>query len=68
MAIPRVLKGFNLQIKLDGTDNKTYAGLVEELTLPKLGLKRDDVYNSGMDAPIDLEMGMEKLECDFTLS
>lgn len=61
--IPKVLKGFNLFV-----DGQGYAGLVEELTLPKLSLKRDDLYNGGMDAPIDLEMGMDKLECDFTLS
>ena len=61
--IPKVLKNFNLFI--DGT---AYAGLVEELTLPKLSLKMDEYRNGGMDVPIDLEMGMDKLECDFTLS
>jgi hypothetical protein len=61
--IPKVLKGFNLFV-----DGQGYAGLVEDVTLPKLSLKRDDIYNGGMDAPIDLEMGMDKLECDFTLS
>ena len=61
--IPKVLKGFNLFI-----DGKGYAGLVEEVNLPKLDLKMDEVYNGGMDAPLDLEMGMSKLECDFTLS
>jgi P2 family phage contractile tail tube protein len=61
--IPKVLKNFNLFV-----DGQGYAGLVEELTLPKLSLKHDDLYNGGMDAPISLEMGMDKLECDFTLS
>jgi len=61
--IPKVLKGFNLFI-----DGKGYAGLVEEVNLPKLDLKMDEIYNGGMDTPIDLEMGMSKLECDFTLS
>jgi hypothetical protein len=63
MMIPKVLKGFNLFV-----DGVGYAGLVEDVTLPKLSLKRDDHYNGGMDAPVDLEMGMDKLECDFTLS
>jgi hypothetical protein len=63
MSLPKVLKNFNLFV-----DGRGYAGLVEELTLPKLGLKMDEHYNGGMDAPIDLEMGMSKLECDFTLS
>lgn len=61
--IPKVLKNFNLFI-----DGVGYAGLVEDITLPKLTLKRDDWYNGGMDTPSDLEMGLEKLECDFTLS
>lgn len=60
--IPKVLKNFNLFV-----DGKGYAGLVEDLTLPKLSLKMDDLYTGGMDAPIDLEMGMDKLECDFSL-
>jgi P2 family phage contractile tail tube protein len=63
MIIPKVLKNFNLFV-----DGNGFAGLVEELTLPKLTLKMADLYNGGMDAPIDLEMGMEKLECSFTLS
>ena len=63
MSLPKVLKNFNLFV-----DGRGYAGLVEELTLPKLDLKMDELYNGGMDAPIDLEMGMSKLECDFTLS
>ncbi len=61
--IPKILKNFSLFV-----DGRGYAGLVEELTVPKLSLKMDDLYSGGMDAPIDLEMGMEKLECDFTLS
>lgn len=63
MIIPKVLKNFNLFV-----DGNGFAGLVEEVTLPKLNLKMTDLYNGGMDAPIDLEMGMEKLECSFTLS
>ncbi len=60
--IPRVLKNFNLFV-----DGIGYAGVVEDLTLPKLSVKMDDLYTGGMDAPIDLEMGMDKLECDFSL-
>ncbi len=60
--IPKILKNFNLFV-----DGNGYAGVVEELTVPKLSVKMDDHYAGGMDAPIALEMGMEKLECDFTL-
>lgn len=63
MIIPKVLKNFNLFVEGVG-----YAGLVEELTLPKLTLKMADLHNGGMDAPVDLEMGMDKLECSFTVS
>jgi P2 family phage contractile tail tube protein len=41
---------------------------VEELTLPKLTLKTEEFRNGGMDAPIEVEMGMEKLESEFTLT
>lgn len=49
-------------------DGRGYAGNVEELTLPKLTMKTEEFRNGGMDAPIEIEMGMEKLECEFTLT
>lgn len=49
-------------------DGRGYAGNVEELTLPKLTLKTEEMRNGGMDAPIEVEMGMEKLESEFTLT
>ena len=49
-------------------DGRGYAGNVEELTLPKLTMKTEEFRNGGMDAPIEVEMGMEKLECEFTLT
>ena len=49
-------------------DGRGFAGNVEELTLPKLTLKTEEFRNGGMDAPIDIEMGMEKLESEFTLT
>lgn len=49
-------------------DGRGYAGNVEEVTLPKLTLKTEEFRNGGMDAPIEVDMGMEKLECDFTLT
>ena len=61
--IPKVLKNFNLFV-----DGRGYAGRVDEVTLPKLGLKTEEHRAGGMDTPIELELGMNKLECDFTLS
>tara|TARA_R110002072_G_scaffold246432_4_gene405685 strand:- start:1678 stop:2181 length:504 start_codon:yes stop_codon:yes gene_type:complete len=49
-------------------DGRGFAGNVEELTLPKLTLKTEQFRNGGMDAPIEVEMGMEKLESEFTLT
>ena len=55
----------NMALFIDG---RGYAGNVEELTLPKLSLKTEEFRNGGMDAPVDVALGMEKLECDFTLT
>jgi uncharacterized protein len=61
-VIPRVLKNFNLYV-----DGRGYAGRVSELTLPKLSRKMEEFRGGGMNAPVELDMGMEKLECEFTL-
>ncbi len=58
-----VLKNMSLFVNTRG-----YAGNVEELTLPKLTLKTEEFRNGGMDAPLEVELGMEKLECEFTLT
>ena len=63
MGLPQVLRNFSLFV-----DGRGYAGLVEEITLPKLTLKVEEYIAGGMDAPVELDMGMEKLECDFTVS
>lgn len=60
--IPRVLKNFNLFV-----DGGGYAGRVAELVQPKLTRKMEEFRGGGMNAPIELDMGMEKLECEFTL-
>lgn len=61
--IPQVLKNFNLFIT-----GKGYAGRVQEVTLPKLSIKTEEYRAGGMDIPIDLDMGMDKMECTMTLS
>lgn len=62
MAIESVLRDINLFV-----DGRGYAGKVVELTLPKLTVKTEEYRAGGMDAPIELDMGLEKLECDFSL-
>ena len=58
-----ILKNMNLFV-----DGRGYAGNVEELTPPKLTLKTEEFRNGGMDAPVEVEIGMEKLEASFSLT
>lgn len=62
MAARNVRKYLNLFV-----DGRGYAGQVEEFNAPKLALVTEEFRAGGMDAPIELTMGMEKLECDFSL-
>ena len=61
--IPKKLKNYVAFV-----DGHGYAGLVKELTLPKLTLKTEEYRAGGMDIPVEIEMGMEKLEADMTLA
>lgn len=45
-----------------------YAGRVEELQLPKLALKTEEYRAGGMDTPVELDMGMEKMEAVLTFT
>lgn len=49
-------------------DGRGYAGKVEEVNLPKLTVATEEYRGGGMDAPAEIDMGLEKLECDFTTS
>ena len=61
--IPKILKNFNVYV-----DGRGYAGRLDEITLPKLTIKTEEYQGAGMSAPIDIDMGMEKLEMDLTFS
>ena len=60
--IPRVLKNFSLFV-----DGRGLAGTVSTLTLPTLTTKMEEYRGGGMDAPVEIDMGMEKLEASFEL-
>lgn len=60
--IPRVLKNFNLFV-----DGRGYAGVIEQLTLPKLTTQMEEYRGGGMDAPVEIDLGQEKLECTFQM-
>lgn len=62
MAARDIRKNFNLFV-----DGRGYAGQADEFNAPKLTLQTEEFRAGGMDAPIDVTMGMEKLVCDFSL-
>jgi len=62
MAARDIRKNFNLFV-----DGRGYAGQADEFNAPKLTLQTEEFRAGGMDLPIDVTMGMEKLTCDFSL-
>ena len=63
MAIPKLLKDVSLFI-----DGKGYVANVEEFDPPKLAIKTEEHRAGGMDVPLEIDMGMEKLEATVSLS
>ena len=61
--IVNVLKNVNLFV-----DGRGYAGQVMEVNLPKLTVKMEEHRDGGMDAPAEIDMGLEKLECNWSTS
>ncbi|MHC8285360.1 phage major tail tube protein [Pseudomonas sp. XS1P51] len=59
--IPQVLSNMNAFV-----DGVSFAGDVPTLSLPKLTQKTDDYQGGGMSAPVEIAMGLEKLEAAFT--
>lgn len=63
MPIAKVRKDINLFI-----DGRGYAGKVTEFDPPKLTVKTEEYRAGGMDAPVEVDMGMEKLGAMLTLA
>lgn len=61
-AARNVRKNLNLFV-----DGRGYAGQIAEFNAPKLQLKTEDFRAGGMHGPIELTLGHEKLETDFSL-
>lgn len=61
--IPQTLTNMNLFV-----DGVSYAGVVSELSLPKIKRKTEELRNGGMDAPIKIGTGMEMMEASFSVS
>lgn len=62
MALRRVFKNVNLFFA-----GNSFAGEVVEVNLPKLKVKTEEFRGGGMDAPVDITQGIEKLTTDFTV-
>lgn len=57
IRLPKVLRDFSLSV-----EGRGYAGVVEELTPPKLVRKAEDYQAGGMPMPIKRDQGMEGME------
>lgn len=62
-TLPHTLKHFNLFV-----DGRGYAGVCTELRLPNLQIKTEEFRAGGLDGPVPIDMGTEKLECEITLA
>ena len=61
--LPQSIRAMNLFV-----DGKGFAGAIEEIIPPKLKIKTEEFKAGGMDTPIELDHGIEKLECSFTVA
>jgi P2 family phage contractile tail tube protein len=61
MALPKKLKAFNVF-----QDGDNYRGECSEFELPKLSRKMEEYRSGGMNGPIDIDLGQEKIEVTHT--
>ena len=61
MGMPRKIKNFD--VFQNGGD---WRGQVAEVNLPKLSRKLEEWRGGGMNAAVDVDLGMEKLEAELT--
>lgn len=60
MALPSKLK--NMTLFNDGQD---YLGIASEVTIPTLARTFEDYRGAGMDAPMQIDMGGNVIECEW---
>ncbi|QQD56230.1 phage major tail tube protein [Pseudomonas fluorescens BBc6R8] len=58
--VPQTL--YNMNAHIDGV---SFSGDITSVTLPKLTLKTEEHRAGGMDAPVEMDQGMDKLEASF---
>lgn len=61
--LPRHLRNFNIMI-----DGRSYAGRADEVQLPELAITTEAHRAGGMDAPVEVDLGMDQLEMSVTIS
>lgn len=61
--LPRHLRNFNVMI-----DGVGFAGRADEVTLPTLSIATEEHRAGGMDAPVDMDLGMEAMELSIVIS
>ena len=59
--IKHVLKDIDVYV-----DGRGYAGVAEEVEPPKLEVRTEEFRPAGYDAPMEIDMGLNKLECTIT--
>lgn len=62
MAAEQIRKNVNLFV-----DGKGYAGKIDNFRAPALAIKAEELRMGGMDTPIDIKMGLEKMTSGFAL-
>lgn len=62
MAAEQIRKNINLFV-----DGRGFAGNIDNFRAPALAIKAEELRMGGMDAPIDIKMGLEKMTAGFAL-
>lgn len=62
-AADQLLKNFNVFV-----NGRSFIGRIADFSPPKITLKTEDYQAGGMDAPIEIDVGLEKLETSFNLT
>ncbi|WP_412057376.1 phage major tail tube protein [Bartonella sp. DGB2] len=63
MALPRLLKHFNLYL-----DGRSYLGRVDSVTLPNLTVQVESHRAAGMNGPVEIELGLDVMTMQMVIS
>lgn len=61
MALPRILKDFNLF-----GDGHNWQGMISTLTMPELSRRMVEYEGGGIDGPVELDLGQENIELEWS--